>query len=477
MICLVKRKSIFIPLLAGLFLFALPAVHAATLNLSTDKQTFVIGDTFSVDVKVDSGDVGVNAVQATIKYPQDTVAVTSIDQSSSAFTFWLQQPIFSNDTGEITFIGGSLSGLSGKSLEVFKVNFKIKGSGNVALSFTDGAITASDGSGTNVLSSMNGLQLTSITKQDATLIKPPQIVRPAVPTGKIPVVPTVTVSLYPDQTQWYNAVSPFITNWDLPKDVTDVATMLNQEPAFDPTKSEGLFDNKNFGALGDGVWYLHVRFKNAVGWGPTDHYKIAIDTIPPLPFTAEVKEGLSTEKINPTLTFKTSDQPSGISEYRILIDNVVVGQTTDESFVLPPQRPGTYAVIVQAQDKAGNRSESRLALTIQELPFLTIAGLKITQFWFFAIIIIILILGFAVGWIARHFAKKKEIDRVIIAQRDVVVLVDMVKKDIDAMLSYYKDGTLDPREAHEMNFVLERIKERLAKMEEYVVGNIDEIVE
>jgi len=80
-------------------------------------------------------------------------------------------------------------------------------------------------------------------------------------------------------------------NWDLPNDVTAVATEVDQHPDAVPAKSEGLFDNKTFSPLEDGVWYLHVQFKNSIGWGPTLHYRIGIDTAPPLGFSVTSPSG------------------------------------------------------------------------------------------------------------------------------------------------------------------------------------------
>ena len=212
-------------LLSGLavLVFAVggPAMaHAASYDLVANKETFVVGDSFTVDLKVNSADVGINAAQATLSFPKGTVQVTGVDKTNSVFNFWLQGPDYSNDAGTVSFIGGNQNGIAGTDLEVLRVTFKVKGAGPVALVFTDGAVTASDGSGTNVLSAMNGLQLTSITTQDAALIKPPQIVRPAVPTGVLPVKPNITVPLYPDPAAWYARISKFIVQWSLPKDVT-----------------------------------------------------------------------------------------------------------------------------------------------------------------------------------------------------------------------------------------------------------------
>ncbi len=463
-------------LLIAAILFAFPhGVQAASYNLTADKETFVIGDTFNVDVKIESTDVGINAAQATVSFPKDIVQVTGLDKGSSAFDFWLQGPAYSNDNGQVTFIGGSQSGISGKALEVLRITFKVKGSGSVGIIFSDGAVTASDGSGTNVLSAMNGLQLTSITKQDATLIKPPQIVRPAVEATGLPKKPVLSVPLYPDASAWYASIAKFIVQWDLPRDVIDVAATVNQQPSSEPTASEGLFNNKTFSPLSDGVWYLHVRFKNSIGWGPTAHYRIGIDSAPPLGFAVSSSDGLSTANVAPTLTYATKDQPSGIESYVIAVGGDIATTTTLTSFTLLPQQAGKRSITVRAVDRAGNVSESRATLEILEVPLITIAGIRITRSSFFISLILALIAGGGLGWYVGFKERQQRRRRIIIAERDIQGSFDTIKKEVDTLLRKYSDKTITEQEAMEMEHLLKRISETIETNRQYVVQNIEEI--
>ncbi len=483
-----KRKILFTVafMLCAAALLSLP-VKAATLNLVTSQNTFNIGDKFSVDVKIDTENAGINAAQATIKFPADILSVSSTDKTNSVFNFWLQDPTVDNNAGTVTFVAGATVGFTGKSLEAFRINFVVKGAGQANISITDGAVTASDGSGSNVLTAMNGLAITSATVQGTQVISAPTstsalipqqitpVSRPAVPTGKLPQKPEIQVPLYPDPTSWYNVSSNFIVHISLPSDVTDVATDLNKNPSSNPTKSEGLFDNKTFGALDNGVWYLHVRFKNDVGWGPILHYKISVDTIPPQPFSAVVKEGNNTNVINPTLTFETTDQPSGIAFYRIVIDDKTITSTSLTSFTLPPQDSGSHVVVVEAVDQAGNITASRISLYIQGKPFFVIGGFGVSQTLFFVVVIILIILGAGTGWYLGQLEKKKRQMRIVIAQRHVITSFNIITKEIDNLLAKYADDKIDEREAEEMKFALKRLKEEADKIKDYVASNIEEI--
>lgn len=356
-------------LIAALFVLASPLVaSAASYGLAADKETFVIGDTFNVDVKLESADVGINAVQATITYPKDIVEVTGLNKANSAFDFWIQGPDYSNDSGQVSFIGGSQSGISGKTLEVLRITFKVKGAGPVGIIFSDGAVTASDGSGTNVLSAMKGLQLSSITKSDAALIKAPQIVREATPPSGLPARPSITVPLYPDPTKWNDVATMFFVSWKLPTDVTGVAMALDNTPGSAPSVSEGLFETKKFPPLSDGVYYLHARFQNDIGWGPTLHYRIAVDTLPPPSFKVVIDNPVS-ENPAPKVTFNAGDALSGISRAVLAVDNKEILQAVGTTSVrLPPVLPGAHTLKVKVFDRAGNSAESSVKFEITAIP-------------------------------------------------------------------------------------------------------------
>ena len=330
---------------------------AATFSIITNKDTYAVSDQFNADIKIDSQDVGVNAGQATIKFSPAILQVVSIDKTSSVFNFWLEEPKFDNATGEITFIGGASGGLIGKSLQVIRVVLKAKGLGQSDFIFTDGAVTASDGSGTNVLSAMekatvNIVATTAGTSTIQTIERTPII------SDTVPGKPSVKVPLYPDPTQWYNTSSKFTANWTLPSDISAVATLLNKNPTSNPTDSKGIYNNETFSALSDGIWYLHVRFYNNIGWSVTNHYRLAIDTVPPSTFEIKFSDGLSSNNPTPIVTYQANDQLSGVANYYIQLDSNEAINTDLKSYTLLPQTPGKHIIKIGAEDRAGNKVEN-----------------------------------------------------------------------------------------------------------------------
>jgi len=191
----------------------------------------------------------------------------------------------------------------------------------------------------------------------------------------LPARPVLQVSLYPDPERWNNLVSKFTARWDLPNDVTDVSTLLDKNPISNPARSEGLFNNKEFPRLEDGVWRLHVRFKNSVGWGPTAHYRLAIDTSPPLPFEIISDEGVSTGIPNPTIRYKTGDALSSV-KYLLRIDGEKTIETKEDSYKLPVLKPGKHSIRVQAVDEALNSTEKVLEIDILPISSPTISSIS-----------------------------------------------------------------------------------------------------
>ncbi|HBH71547.1 MAG: hypothetical protein UU88_C0018G0005 [Parcubacteria group bacterium GW2011_GWC1_42_11] len=375
-------RNLKLGILFGVAIFFANTAEAASLFFVPATGEFGVGSKITVDLKIDSEGVGINAAQATIRFPKDTLTVTSVDKTDSTFNFWLEEPSFSNDDGVITFVGGTPYGISGASIQVLRVVFTSKGSGPASITIADAAITASDGSGTNVLSKTTDATFTiSPTAVSTVIPAPTQIKREVVPASGLPTKPIVTVPLYPSVSGWHNVSNLFSASWELPRDISGVRTSLNKQPSFVPSEeSEGLFENKTFNALSDGIWYLHVRFANNVGWGPTTHYRIAIDTQAPLPFEITSDTSEASDNPTPILNFKASDALSGLNEYRIKIDNenwiVVTSEDFTGSYKLPVQNPGKHHLIIRAVDHAGNSIENTidyetLSITLPTFTFVT----------------------------------------------------------------------------------------------------------
>lgn len=373
------RKLLIVSFIFTTFFAGVSFVEAATIKLYSSGANFGINQEFEVDIKIDSEGSSINASQVTIEFPSNILELTEANKSESAFNFWVEEPTISNEDGTVQFVGGTAKGISGKSLQILKLKFKAIGVGSADISISNAVVTASDGKGTNILSTTEGLNINVGTKSVAPkkasvveviepVIQPKKIVRQAVKASELPDKPKITVQLYPDQSKWYSHVDDVIALWELLPDIVQVATRLSQSRDEKPgEKDEDLFNGKTFGGLKEGIWYIRVQFKNNLGWGELAYYKISIDTTAPLAFEIEIDNEVS-DNPTPKITFETQDALSGLLGAEIFIDGVGPVISTSTSMILPPQAPGVHQLVVRVKDMAGNSVEDNLEFEIIPLP-------------------------------------------------------------------------------------------------------------
>ncbi|MCD4762271.1 cohesin domain-containing protein [bacterium] len=129
------NNSIKILIASLLFIFPL-ASSAATLFLSPDKGEYGPGDSFAVDIMIDTARC-INTIEATIRFPNDYLTVIDFLTGESILHLWVDRPNKEslkdiNELGEIYFAGGIPGGYCGKipgdpgiSNVVARVIFKI----------------------------------------------------------------------------------------------------------------------------------------------------------------------------------------------------------------------------------------------------------------------------------------------------------------------------------------------------------------
>lgn len=184
-----------------------------------------------------------------------------------------------------------------------------------------------------------------------------------------PIAPVVTSSAFPDDTAWYNQLEGMFT-WSLPDDVlavaVDMASSSEHEPltVLKPPVAEYLVGPID---LVEGTQYISVQFKNTIGWGAITNRKIQIDTIPPEEIVIDVKTDAKHSSF-PHLIFNTTDETSGIDYYEMTVagkDTVRLTQYESQfGYILHELEDGVYTVNVTAFDKAGNKNESVISVTV-----------------------------------------------------------------------------------------------------------------
>ncbi|MDP3995753.1 MAG: cohesin domain-containing protein [bacterium] len=380
-----KRTSTILALVLGLsiltsnfyFLAGRANAASASLYLSPSIGTYTVGNTFLVQLKLNSGGVAINAADGTLVFDPDKLEVVALPKTDSVFTLWVQEPVFSNSVGTVDFAGGKPSpGFTGSAGTIVNITFKAKVSGNANLTFAVGSVLADDGKGTNILTNM-GSGSYSLSARIITPLSPSTPSVPSAPSvSGTPGLPVVYSPTHPNEDEWYSSNDPEF-NWELSSDVTGVSLLLHEKPTGDPgPTSDGLLDSKKFEDAEDGAWYFHIKFRNQYGWGSILHRKVLIDTVSPLPFEVTVDNDGDLTNPTPTLHFSTTDSLSGIEYYEVkVVDEKVLiteAERKKNPFVLPPQVPGTTLVEVKAFDKAGNSS-----LATAEFEILPILGVPV----------------------------------------------------------------------------------------------------
>jgi hypothetical protein len=360
--------------LIGSFLFvnAGPAKAAgASLYLSPSTGTYVINGTFKVSVMVNSGGEAINAAEGAISYDADLLEATSLSKGN-IFMFWTTEPKIG--AGSIVFGGGNPGPYTGSSGHVLTVSFKAKKAGTAQVRFTSGAVLANDGKGTNILASMGSGSYTISPKVDAPKADPStpkkDDTKPAVTLEPEYNKPVIKSASHPDQNSWYQSGDIKFT-WDLPRGVTGVSLALDEKPVSDPgPNSDGLIGEKEYKDVAGGVWYLHVKFKDAVKWGTVNHYRVMIDRNPPKPFQIKLKNIEPGEW--PILEFETKDDESGLDRYEIYVGSLEHQAhqvpADKNSMQLADLEPGSHTVLMKAIDKAGNQRVETIEFFIEAIP-------------------------------------------------------------------------------------------------------------
>jgi hypothetical protein len=139
-------------------LFSTTSVFAAPASLSITKPSGSVqeGDRVTLSIKVESTDQAINAISGVVSFSEDTLKTISVSRDSSILNIWTRDPNVGRN--KVTFEGVILNpGYRGAGGTLFNITFEAKKSGRATVSFTEGAILANDGLGTNVISGLSSI--------------------------------------------------------------------------------------------------------------------------------------------------------------------------------------------------------------------------------------------------------------------------------------------------------------------------------
>ena len=373
----VKKNLLGLLLALCVMAFWTTPAHAAKFLLSPSSGTFTVGSTFDVSVFLDTEGKSINTVSAILLFPPDKLQLVSPTVGQSVINVWTAQPVFDNQRGVVSLVGGIPGGINVQSGLITSLTFRVKQVGSsTLLKFSDESrILANDGSGTDVLGSVqNGVY---------NLILPP-------PQG-----PIVSSETHPDQSKWYSNRN-VILRWANTSSVENYSYILDDDPLGIPDNiSEGNGASIIYKDLTDGTHYFHIKSLRDGVWGGVTSFGINVDTQPPAEFSLDFNPSDRTSSKNQIVNFQTSDSNSGISYYELKViplnakainskinNNLFVEATSPYQLSLGV---GSYDVIVRAYDKAGNYREIINRLKVVTPVFEIVSGQGIKVFSLFVI--------------------------------------------------------------------------------------------
>lgn len=183
---MIRVITVFIVLLIPLNAFA-----SESFIISGPSKDITVGESFTVAVYASSPSQAMNAVSGTLQV-SGGASITSVTKNSSIIDFWTTEPRATGN--QVRFEGIVLNpGYQGQNGTLFSITLSARKEGTAVLSFSDGALLANDGLGSNIIDSL--ASRTVRIKASAIIVDPipgkPIAVSPTV-SGRILALPVIT---------------------------------------------------------------------------------------------------------------------------------------------------------------------------------------------------------------------------------------------------------------------------------------------
>ena len=286
----------FLVLLAVFYVTDRVRADNALLYLSPPTALITIGETFTVNIMLDTGGEPINAAEGSVTFDTSDLELVNISTGGSIFTSWITEPSFDAGSGVISFSGSTgQNGYTGNAGTIFTVTLRALRNTDSQVWFSQGAaVLAADGQASNVLSQLRSGTYTLTSREVVPALSSVAQAESSpqnVPAGGAEAVKNNIIKSvsHPDQEKWYAANTAQL-EWKLSDEVTAVRTLHNTNPSSAPTK---LYDEPIrrivLEDLEEGTSYFHLQLKDASGWGDIYHYALNVDT--GKPHSLAVEEG------------------------------------------------------------------------------------------------------------------------------------------------------------------------------------------
>jgi len=348
------KSYILNPIFFLIFLYSISYIltpsptKAAVLYLMPQSQTIYQGDTFIVEVRINTDEEEINAVQIHLMFPPYLLEPVDIIKGNSILTLWAEEPKIQQ--GKISFVGGIPQGFKGEG-SLIKISFSGKEIGKEDIAFgEDSKVLLNDGKGTPAkLSFREGSY--EITE------KPKEL-------------PVISSGTHPDQNKWYKFTTLHL-HWDLIEGA-EYSYLLGRDPISEPDETP----DRPKGELiwmgdmeydlekeGDGIYYFSLRQKlSGRDWSKDiSRFRVIIDTAPPEEFEPQIGQDPTVFGGKYFLSFAAQDKTSGVDRYEVaetprILSRFIKNEkwkTAESPYLLEDQQLRSK-ISVKAIDKAGN---------------------------------------------------------------------------------------------------------------------------
>ncbi len=414
------------------FFFISSKADAATLQITSSAATLSPGGIATLTIVVNAEGQAINNAEARIAFPSDLLEVVSVSKSNSVFSLWVEEPAYSNPSGTISFNGGvPTPGFGGSNGTALSIVVKAKKAGQADIFFSDAAVRANDGFGTDVLTSKKGRTITIAKSSEPVVENIPTPTPAPAPTPAAAPAPStlalqITSPTHPSQESWYKDSSPLF-RWKVPKGADAVQTGIdNNASGSARVMHSPAINEKSAQDLKDGTWYFKVRARKDGTWGPTSTYIAQVDNT--IPKKNDVVFSYDDQNKVLSIAADIVDETSGLDYYEIYVNDILIKKVPSSEFIngaysMAVNTPGENTVRLVAIDRAGNSveslaafnvsaveshpSESALPSTSAKQPMLISIGSFSVPALYFAILIlsVLILLLFAAFEFGLHYSK------------------------------------------------------------------------
>lgn len=361
---------LFVPLCVGVGVPATLFAANASLSIVPATGVYPIGEQFTFDVRINTGDAVIGTADATISYDPQDVSYVSVSGEGSVFSRISADSDSAYGKVSISgFIERGQEGYQGSNGLVARLTFIPLRNVATQFHFASGSATppitlgASVADLANILSSLHVANYTFIPKESAPAGISFTSFASAVEEFEITPLPI-------PETEWFGTTTVKLS-WTLPSGVTEMRTLVSDSKDSTPTEAYPTPVNSvTLTDIPEGKNFFLLQFKSNDTWGSVITYPLNVDVSDPS--YVLIREAEREDPADPRVSFiiESSDTFSGIGAYEIGID----GETAEvwdrpEDGIYHPVglTPGEHVLTATAVDLAGNSTSTDLLFLVKSL--------------------------------------------------------------------------------------------------------------